>query len=419
MSSVTPTSLKAGPTTTNTLVKKRYLIFHVLIIWLSLIPLFFGGIQLVNLYEFTPIFIFLIFPLVIILSYELFLFSSIFWAWLFLKIASWIHSPQEGVFPRDPNNIDYRFWSLRAVIKKFPIWVSHNSPIPWFDTLIFRIFGNNVAPKTPLFDAWVDSEFLELGHGTIIGQGSVIMTSMITTEFLIIKRVIIGKDCLVGAHAVVSPGTVFGNNVVLGALSNTNFGQQLEANWVYWGTPAQKFHPAKFREEDDLTSEERAKTRQFKEVTAEVADSAELDGRKSARASYQRYKSGLKEKRASKHEDKARLKRFRGEYKARKSELRAERHELKAERQRFEAEIALDKAQQAILAKIEKQQAKLAKTQDRDAQKALKRELRSDKKHLRILGRLKQGVSKKEIIINTDLEEPDDLASDPIILDEE
>ena len=51
MSSVTPTSLKADPTTTNTLVKKRYLIVHVLIIWLSLIPLFYGVIQLLSLYE--------------------------------------------------------------------------------------------------------------------------------------------------------------------------------------------------------------------------------------------------------------------------------------------------------------------------------------------------------------------------------
>ena len=37
----TPTSLKAGPITTNTLVHKRYTILYVLIIWISALPVMY------------------------------------------------------------------------------------------------------------------------------------------------------------------------------------------------------------------------------------------------------------------------------------------------------------------------------------------------------------------------------------------
>ncbi len=385
MSSSIPASVKAGPSTTNTLVSKGYLFIYIIILWFSIMPLFL--LTMIFLHNFKIDFLYLLwsFPLFLVFGYLIFFFSVLFWAWVFLKIVNWIHQPREGVFPRDPKNKDFRFWSLRAVIKKLPIWISHNSPIPWGDSIAFKLFGNQVSMKTPLFDAWIDSEFLEIGPGTTVGQGAVIMTSMITVEFLIIKRVIIGKDCLVGAHAVVSPGTIFGDQVILGALSSTSVEQKLESNWVYWGSPAQKFRKMEFRERDSLSAEERAKSREYREVTEELSDVMELKGRKGAKAFIQIQKSDYKERKASRLEAKAEHQRSKAVVKARKHELKADRKQIRAEKHKYDSLKALEKAKFALETKIHHNRDKLTKIEAKEY-------LREKKKQ----EKLKQKINQKD-----------------------
>lgn len=244
-----PVSLKGGPVTTNTLVRKRYILIYIALIWLSLLPVINSTAGYILKLDQTPLFILWYAPIIIVIEYFEFLFGSLFWSWLFLKIVNLFHHPQEGIFPRDPKNKDYRYWSLRAVIKKYAIWVTHNFPFPWADLIVFRMFGNKTSWKAAFFDAWIDAEFVSIGAGSMIGQGAVIQTSMLTAPdaehpfgLLILKGVEIGNNCIVGAHSVLSPGTILEDNVVLGALSLTTPDQRLEANWIYVGRPAQKYH---------------------------------------------------------------------------------------------------------------------------------------------------------------------------------
>ena len=262
-------------------------------------------------------------------------------------MVNWKYPPKQGIFLRDKSSKDYRYWSLRAVIKKFALWISHNSPLPWADILAFRLFGNKVSFKTAVFDAWVDAEFLKVGNNTLIGQGAVIMSSMVTQEFLIIKEVIIGKDCLIGAHSLVSPGTIIGDGVVLGALSSTNINQELEAGWVYMGTPAQKFKESKFHEDVQFTAEERAKRKEKKLVTAVLGDDQELVVRKGVTVAYQSYRSRHKTKRAKRHEEKA----------LRQLEI--------AKRQKIIAEKAHNKAQEKLIEKVKKKELKISEKQSK------------------------------------------------------
>ena len=369
MSSVIPTSLKAGPSTTNTLATNRYLIVYIFLIWLSIFPEFFLLVQIMARFEISLMYFFLILPLYLFFGYFLVVFSSLFWSWLFLKIVSIFHRPREGYFERSIKNKDYRFWSLRAVIKKFPIWICHNFPVPWADTLAFKLFGNQVSFSTPTYDAWIDAEFLEIGHGTTIGQGSVIMTSMITTELLIIKRVKIGNHCLVGAHSVISPGTQIGDNTILGALSSTTFNQELETNWVYMGTPAVKYRPSIFRDEDDLTSEERAKQKTIQEVEEVITETEELIGRKTPIAYYQLKKKVYKDRRAHKHLEKAQIKRDIGQRRFDRAEWRAEKHEFLADKKQQQSLQALVIAKSALEKKIQKERQKLSRIEEHERQK--------------------------------------------------
>lgn len=393
MSNVVPTGLKAGPNTTNTIGSNWYMLIYILLIWLSIFPEFFIIVQILSRFEISLTFFLLIFPLYLFFGYLLLVFASLFWAWVFLKITFLFHRPREGYFERSKENKDFRFWSLRAVIKKFPIWICHNFPIPWADTLAFKMFGNQVAFSTPTYDAWVDAEFLEIGHGTIIGQGSVIMTSMITTELLIIKRVKIGKNCLVGAHSVVSPGTVIGDNTVLGALSSTSFGQHLDSGWVYMGTPAIQYRESKFREKDDLTSEERAKHKPIKEVEEVISENEELKGRKTPIAFYQIKKQEYKGKRAQKHLEKAQTKREKAQKRLDKAEWRAEKHEFRAEKQQFQSLQALEIAKMALEKKIQKERSKLEKIEQQEKEKA-QAEKKVKKENARI-GGIKDKLFKK------------------------
>jgi carbonic anhydrase/acetyltransferase-like protein (isoleucine patch superfamily) len=79
----------------------------------------------------------------------------------------------------------------------------------------------------------------------MIGQGAVIMSSMVVGKYLIIKKVIFDDYALSGGLSTVAPGTIFGKETVLGAVSSTLYNQVLEPEWIYTGVPARKFRKTK------------------------------------------------------------------------------------------------------------------------------------------------------------------------------
>ncbi len=246
-----PSTLQGGPVTTNSLARGWYVFIHILLIWLSAIPpLFLIWVRITYAYSFGLVF-FVTLPIFVAAWYFVWLFSAIFFSKIFLLIVNLIHKPREGYFPRDRKNIDFKFWSLRATIKKFAFFICHNFPLPWLDIIAFKWFGVKVSLSTSLFDAWVDSEFVEIGKNTMIGQGSVIMSSMITRDWLILRKVTIGDHCVIGGYSVVAPGTTIKQNVVLAVHSSTAIGQTLDSDWVYIGQPAKKYKKNEFLSEEE------------------------------------------------------------------------------------------------------------------------------------------------------------------------
>ena len=161
-----------------------------------------------------------------------------------------LHKPREGVFLRDISDRDYKYWSLRNVIKKWPIWLSHKFPFPFMDNICFKMFGVKTKFRNSLFEGWVDCEFIEFGKDIIIGQGSIIQSSIIIGNHLIIKKTIFKDNVKIGAHTVVAPGTLIGKNTILAANSTTTVGQTLDEGWIYLGIPAKKFKENRYNEED-------------------------------------------------------------------------------------------------------------------------------------------------------------------------
>jgi len=246
-----PSSLRTGPFTSQVLVKKRYLTFHFFLIWISIFVIQFEFWWYWNLLYRNKFVHFLIFlPFLIFIMYITIIFISIFFAKFFLIIINLIHKPREGTFYRIKSDRDYRYWSIRNTIKKWPIWLAHNFPFPFLDNICFKIFGVKTKFSNSLFEGWVDTEFIDFGKEIVVGQGSIIQSSVIIGNMLIIRKTVI-EDCVrIGAHSVVMPGTHIGKNSILAASSSTYVGQNLEEGWIYLGVPAKKYKKNIFYQEN-------------------------------------------------------------------------------------------------------------------------------------------------------------------------
>ena len=139
-----PASFRMGPGTTNSLASKRYILVHILIIYLSLLlPLWLVVIHF-EVYDPTwtdarKLRFYFQLPLFLFEWYIVWVAMAIVIAAVFLQSVKWIHPPKEGYFRRDPKDKDYRYWTLRATIKKFAVWLSHNF---WFPTTIMALVSS-------------------------------------------------------------------------------------------------------------------------------------------------------------------------------------------------------------------------------------------------------------------------------------
>ncbi|UCC19063.1 MAG: hypothetical protein JSV62_13295 [Promethearchaeota archaeon] len=245
-----PSSLKVGPNTSLVLVKKRYLIFYIFLIWISIFSIQFEFWLLWKLYIIEKyIHFYLFLPLLIFIMYITSILISLIVAKILLLIVSLIHKPREGVFIRDKKDKDYRYWSLRNTIKKWPIWISHKFPFPFMDNICFKMFGVKTKFSNSLFEGWVDTEFIEFGKNIVVGQGAIVQSAVIAGNLIIIRKTIIEDNVMIGSQSVVMPGTYMKKNSILGGHSMTTIGQELEENWIYLGAPAKKFKKNVFLQE--------------------------------------------------------------------------------------------------------------------------------------------------------------------------
>ena len=242
-----PSSMRVGPFTSTVLVRKRYLLFYFFIIWVSTIAALVEFIiYWYVLYDADPYLFLFFLPLLFFLIYVTLVLVSLAVAKILLGIVNSIHKPREGVFQRHISDKDYRYWSIRNTIKRWPVWLAHKFPFPFLDNLCFKAFGVKTKFSNSLFEGWVDTEFVECGENVVVGQGTTVQSTAIVGNLFIIRKTIIGDNVRIGAHSFVMPGTHIGNNSVLAANSVTTIGQVLRDNWIYVGIPAKKFKENRF-----------------------------------------------------------------------------------------------------------------------------------------------------------------------------
>ncbi|MFX1573320.1 MAG: hypothetical protein ACFFB0_11275 [Promethearchaeota archaeon] len=253
-----PSSLKVGPNTTLTLVKMRYLTFYIFLIWISIFTIQFEFWVFWGLYESKFIQFLFFLPLLIFIMYLTSILISLIFAKIFLILVNLIHKPREGVFLRHSSDKDYKYWSLRSVIKKWPLWLSHKFPFPFMDNICLKMFGIKTKFANSLFEGFIDTEFIEFGENVIVGQSAIVQSAVIVGNLFIIRKTIIEDNAVIGAHSIVMPGSHIKKNSILAGSSLTTVGQELEENWVYLGAPAKKYKPNVFFEDnlEDIISKQ-------------------------------------------------------------------------------------------------------------------------------------------------------------------
>ncbi|MFO8020814.1 MAG: DapH/DapD/GlmU-related protein [Promethearchaeia archaeon] len=246
-----PASIRVGPFSTNVLVKKRYIIIYLFIVFMSIFTVqyeFWVYWKLISVNR-EPFLFYVFLPLLLFIMYVSLTLISLIYSKIILSIINRIHPPREGTFVRDSSDKDYCYWCLRHVVKKWPVLLAHKFPFPFLDNLCFKLFGVKTSFSNSLFEGWVDTEFIEFGDGVVVGQASIVHSSIIIGNLLIIRKTVIEDNAHIGAHTVVMPGTHMKKNSILAANSITTVSQELEADWVYLGLPAKKYKKNKFNEE--------------------------------------------------------------------------------------------------------------------------------------------------------------------------
>ncbi len=194
-------------------------------------------------WQFFPILnliFYIFFPFALFIGIILLILSSGIVAKIFLIFINVLHKPKEGVFLRSKSDKDYCYWSLRAIVRKWPTWLARQLSLPLFELIILKMLGVKSSFSNSLNEGWTDCEFIELGKNVKIGQGSFIVSNLIIQDKLILKKVKIKDNVIISAHSIVLPGTIIESNTILDVLSATAVNQKLDGNTIYRGYPARK-----------------------------------------------------------------------------------------------------------------------------------------------------------------------------------
>ncbi|MCR8453724.1 MAG: hypothetical protein NDP13_01880 [Crenarchaeota archaeon] len=175
------------------------------------------------------------------LKYLLLLFGVSFGSFLFIpgflfRIARL--TPKEGEYELTVKNKEVFKWILAQGL--YTISLIAGRMFIHAKLLVFKLFGAKIG-KGVLFQGWTTDPFLtEVGDFSVIGGGAKILAHIADKPGRIIfRRVKIGKFCLIGFNALIMPGAVLDDYVILGAYTLIPKDAKLDRGlWV--GIPARK-----------------------------------------------------------------------------------------------------------------------------------------------------------------------------------
>jgi len=238
-----PASLKGiSPVPLDQRIRLKLMPLYLLVIVLSAFPLI--------IFEYTYFFFlwahslyllfFLLLPINGILAIYILQISANIISALFLIICKLLFKPKEGEFKRNLKDKNYKYWNIRNTIKKWPLYLNATNPFPWLKIrFTLRFFGVKIGKNSICDNAWISSEFVQIGGNVIIGMGSSLLSFGIEQNTFILKKIRVRDNVIIGTKCVLFPGTTIKRGVHLAAHSSTLYDQNLQEDGTYIGNPAE------------------------------------------------------------------------------------------------------------------------------------------------------------------------------------
>ncbi len=147
-------------------------------------------------------------------------------------------APKEGEYELDIRNKEIFKWILSQGLYRISMFVGKISALSkkW----VIRLFGAKIGHGVIFQGGVTDPYFLEVGDHTIVGGGAIIFTHLADKpRHIVFRSVRIGKYCLLGHQALIMPGVVLDDYVIVGAYTLVPKNKHLNRGlWV--GIPARR-----------------------------------------------------------------------------------------------------------------------------------------------------------------------------------
>jgi len=218
-----------------------------------LIPLFlwYGLLYAWQLYpQYNLLFIFIL-PLWFLGNYYLYII-------LLTEMSFWLVNywcnrkspPVEGEFPRnfahgDAEDPRIRYYHVRGFLFKWPTFFTKKSPFPWLQNYVLNRLGENkIHPDAMYMDSFVGLEMIEMGAGTIIGEGTCVSSHIVDSIYgaLTIRWIKLGENNIISTNCGTAPGTITGDNISVLPNSFMVKGKTYDREQKYYvGSPAKPY----------------------------------------------------------------------------------------------------------------------------------------------------------------------------------
>ena len=136
----------------------------------------------------------------------------------------------------------FRWWCGQRLLNLFPTALMANTDLY---ILYYRLQGMKIGRNVSMASLQAGApEFVEIGDDVSIGRNCFIANAEVQDGYLNVGHVNIGENAFVGNSVVIAGATALGSSAELADLSSLQWGETLESNWRYGGSPAQKLEPA-------------------------------------------------------------------------------------------------------------------------------------------------------------------------------
>lgn len=185
-------------------------------------------------------------PLIIILFFFIRLILVILFSRWMIKFCNWRSPQKELVAAKGINREEVRainYYHLRGLILRLLKWEVSKSVFPWLVPWAFTFVGaNKIGKGAVIEDQFYTQEFLEMGEGAYIGQGTIASSHLVEGKYgaITLKKVKIGDHAVVGAFNAISPGTELEPYTEFLPMSGVEKFRKVKGFSKYFGLPVGK-----------------------------------------------------------------------------------------------------------------------------------------------------------------------------------